>query len=118
MLAEILPTERIKIRKMKEVFKNMRPFLLILLIIPIFYIFSIFRINKLIKNQKFTIGEISSEWHTKTTNKTFGIDYSYVVKNKKYVGQTKENLKISEKYLVVFDSLNPNNATLISEYGL
>ncbi len=72
----------------------------------------------MIKNQKFTIGEISSEWHTKTTNKTFGIDYSYVVKNKKYVGQTKENLKISEKYLVVFDSLNPNNATLISEYGL
>lgn len=101
---------------MKQIFKNIKPFFLILLIPLFFGVLSYFRSEKMLKNKKFTIGEITSEWHSQSTFKSFGVDYTYIVDDEVFTKQISKDLKKGNKYLVVYDSLNPNNAMIIPEY--
>lgn len=103
---------------MKQIFRNMKPMFLILLIPLISWGLSYYRSEKRIQNRKFTVGEITSEWHPKSTFKNFGVDYTYSVNGEKFIKQISENLNLGSKYLVVYDSLNSKNAILISEYDM
>lgn len=65
---------------------------------------------QMLKHPKFTIGTITSEWHSKTTFKTFGIDYRFTVDGYNFLYQTRDNSVLKgERYLVIYDSLNPRN---------
>ena len=103
---------------MKQIFRNMKPLFLILLIPIFFWGLSYYWLENRIKNSKFTIGQISSEWHTKSTFKNFGVDYEYKINDKTYSKQISVDLRKGNKYLVVYDSLSPKNAVLIPEYDM
>lgn len=78
-------------------------------------------IKKMLKNQKYTVGIISSKYHYKTTWKPPGTDFIYRVNLKKYEGlvsRTSFNV-IGEKYLVIFDSTKiTKSSNLIPFYSL
>jgi len=63
----------------------------------------------LINNSKYTIGIITSNWHNKSTTKNFGVDYKYNIQNIQYENQISRDLKLNNKYLLVYDSSNISN---------
>lgn len=106
---------------MKSFFKSY--YHIILCVFPIvwmiyLYFFSNVEINHILKNSKYTVTVITSDWHTKSGFKSFGIDYEYHVDGKLYIKQTLKKLMKSQKYLLVFDSLNPQNARILEMYPL
>lgn len=102
---------------MEFVKKNFHIILIILVIILIIYGFisSNINYNRLLKYPKYTIAYIVSDWHHKG-NTGVGVDYVYYVNNKKYNYTINLNLKKNEKYLLVYDSLKPDNCRILDIY--
>ena len=69
------------------------------------------------ENAKFTIATIISEWHHKNNN-GFGVDYEYFVKEKRYQKTVNLNVEKEQKFLIVFDSLNPRRSHLLTDYEI
>lgn len=85
----------------------------------IFYLFSLRNQKTILKNQKYTLGIITSEFHHKTTGKPAGKDYEYKVRGRKYEKTASRiRTKIGSKYLIIYDSLHPNRACLLRDYEI
>ena len=98
---------------------NIFVFVLLISVLIYFFLKGEKREQKLLENYKFTVGEISSEWHSKTTFKSFGIDYFYNLNKQKYEGiAKKKDLVIGEKYLVIYDSVELKFGKLLPMYPL
>ena len=94
-----------------------RNFYKILLISVVTFIIACFVIanrdgNSINKNLKFTIATTVSEWHHKNNNGV-GVDYEYIVNNKTYKKTRNVDAKKGDRYLIVFDSINPKRSCLI-----
>lgn len=78
--------------------------------------------QNMLKNPRFTIGTVSSDWHSKSTFKTAGNDFEYYINGKRYEFATKSlprGIPIGEKYLVVFDSTDLDNPSwLLTKYPI
>ena len=94
-----------------------RNFYKILLISVVTFIIACFVIanrdgNSINKNSKFTIATTVSEWHHKN-NSGAGVDYEYIVNDKIYKKTRNVDAKKGDRYLIVFDSINPKRSCLI-----
>lgn len=74
-----------------------------------------FNNKEILKNPKYTVALIVSDWHHKDTN-GIGVDYEYFVNKKRYSSTINLDLKKNERYLLIFDSLQPKNNTLLEAY--
>lgn len=90
-------------------------------IVAIFIIcgFMISGINSksLLKNTKYTVATVTSDWHHKN-NTGVGVDYQYYVNQKSYEYTINLDLKKNEKYLIAYDSLQPSNCQILEIYPL
>lgn len=67
----------------------------------------------MLKQPKFTIAVISSKWHYKTTWKSPGVDFKLRINNEEFERTTRNNLKLGDKYLYIYDSLSYNYSGMI-----
>ncbi|SEN12703.1 hypothetical protein SAMN05421856_1253 [Chryseobacterium taichungense] len=86
-----------------------------IIIISIIMINGYFNNKKILKAPKYTIALIISDWHHKNTN-GIGVDYEYFVNKKRFLSTINLDLKKNDKYLLIFDSLQPKNNTLLETY--
>lgn len=95
-------------------------FVLGIIAVIIYSIFSQdYKTYNLKNNPKFTIGIISSDWHSKTTSKPPGKDYSFILKGKKFEHTTpvsKSVYQLGDRFLVMYDSLKPEKAAILIDY--
>jgi len=87
-------------------------------ILGLFFYIDNNNINNILGKSKYTIAIVSSERHTKSTNKSFGVDYQFYVDGISYSRQTSQNLSKGEKFLLIFDSLKPNNCRILVIYPI
>ncbi|AZA77369.1 hypothetical protein EG347_07535 [Chryseobacterium sp. G0186] len=71
----------------------------------------------MLKNPKYTIGKATTDWHQKNNNGV-GTDYKYQVNDKVYFKTTNCSYKKGDKFLVIFDSIKPKNATVLGIYSI
>lgn len=98
----------------------------LLIIGLLFFVFILWQkntsnINKILKNPKFTIGIINSDYHHKTTFKPPGHDYYFIVGNETYHGVASTNTEcngknIGFKFLVIYDAVSNNNFASLCFY--
>jgi len=95
-------------------------FLIIVIAQIIIFTYKKDRGKDILKSPKFTVGVISSEWHSKTTLKQPGFDFKYSINLKESQAVTNQIkiAKIGEKYLVAYDSIKPNAVSFLSIYPL
>ena len=74
-------------------------------------------INDMLKSPKYTIGEATSDWHYKNNNGV-GIDYEYHVNGITYSKTANVSYQKGDKFLIVFDSIKPNNSALLDIYSI
>jgi len=67
--------------------------------------------------QKYTSALVVSDWHHKNTN-GIGVDYEYFVNNIKYTNTINLDLKRGQRYLLVFDSIEPVNNVILDIYPI
>ncbi len=101
--------------------KYLPSFLIIILVLLIVFGYFQSKIDSknIVKYKKFTVARIDSDWHSKEGfTKNFGRDFSYQVKGKIFTKQT--NLEVSKEqyFLLLYDSINPRNCVLLTEYPL
>lgn len=73
--------------------------------------------KRLLRNTKYTITTVTSDWHHKN-NTGVGVDYVYYVNGKSYGYTINLDLKKNEKYLLAYDSLKPSNCQVLQMYPL
>lgn len=106
--------------KMKRFLDKYLHFVCIAIIAIVFsygYIRSYFDLKYLLTSPKYTVAVIVSDWHHKNNNGV-GVDYEYMVNNKKYSNTLNVNVKKDERYLLIFDSLKPKNNVLLDVYPI
>lgn len=103
----------------KKIEKNFHLILISILSIVIgyWYISSLNGLKNISKRQKYTIALVISDWHHKDNN-GIGVDYEYFVNNKKFSNTINLDLKKEQKYLLVFDSIIPENNVLLDIYPI
>ena len=69
------------------------------------------------QNLKYTIAEVVGDSHHQINN-DFGTHYEYYVNNKRYKNPININAKKENKYLIVFDSINPQKNSLLEFYEI
>lgn len=75
------------------------------------YYFNKYRTNSLQNHYRFSIAEVTSDFHYKNWNGT-GSDFIYYVKNKKYKGGVNSrNVIKGTKYLIAYDNSGKTNRT-------
>lgn len=99
--------------------KNLHILIMSLVVIVVAYGFVISGINsrRLLKNAKYTVATVTSDWHHKN-NTGVGVDYEYYVNEKSYGYTINLDLKKNEKYLIAYDSLKPSNCQILEIYPL
>jgi len=106
-------------RKLMKSTYYVRGFILICIIFIIYMFYVNNRnIDALLKNSKYTVAIVTSEKHAKSTFKSFGHDFEYKLNDEDYMRQTSENLVKGQKYLLVFDSLNPKYSMILAIYPI
>ncbi|PIE50383.1 MAG: hypothetical protein CSA38_02945 [Flavobacteriales bacterium] len=91
--------------------------------IGIFFIFYLFLYRvplderNLLKNTKYTLAIVTSDWHYKDDSGV-GVDYEYFINDKYYYKTSNIRVRKGEKYIIVYDSLNPNTHCLLNNYEL
>lgn len=88
------------------------PYLLLIVCIIFFYTLGTYGKHSLIKNAKFTVATVVSDFHYKNTFGGAGYDYIYFVNNVKYKGGSRGNFFKGQKYLVVYDTTNTSRHLL------
>ncbi|AZA99531.1 hypothetical protein EG359_07875 [Chryseobacterium joostei] len=87
----------------------------------VFIIFSLISanigINHMLKNPKYTIGEAITDWHQKNNNGV-GTDYKYHFNYKIYFKTTSNSYKKGDKFLIIFDSIKPENTEVLDIYSI
>lgn len=109
-----------KLLKINKMIKRNLPILIIVSgILFVGYLLMQASINtkNILNHPKFTIAQITSEWHHKN-DRGIGYDYEYLVNNDKYEGSINIRIKNGEKYLVIYDSIKPQNAVILEFYLL
>ncbi|MDQ0065131.1 hypothetical protein [Chryseobacterium lathyri] len=103
----------------KIINKNFHLILIFILaiIIGYWYLNSLSSLKNLAKRQKYTTALVISDWHHKDTNGV-GVDYEYFVNNRKYSNTINLDLRKGQKYLLVFDSIVPENSVLLDIYPI
>lgn len=100
--------------------------LILLLLLLLFISFLVLKTKKykseLLKSPKFTVAEITSNWHSKTTFNGPGYDFEYNIDGKKYqstVNQYNDNVfRLGRKFLFVYDTSNNNFGYILPIYPL
>lgn len=90
---------------------------ILIILIGYWYLSSLNGLKNLSKRQKFTIAKAISDWHHKNTN-GIGVDYEYFVSNRQYSNTINMDLKKGQKYLLVFDSIKPENNVILDIYPI
>jgi len=99
---------------------NKMPLIIISIVIAIiFYGYLDANNNKeqLLKNFKFTVARITSDWHYKNDN-GIGVDYEYFVNKNRYSSTVNVDVKKNETYLLVYDSIKPRNCLVLEMYPI
>lgn len=91
--------------------------LIIFVIIIVSYLYGMNSLKSTIKNSKFTVANITSNWHQKN-NTGVGTDFIYKVKDNNISKTCDCNLKKGTKYLVMYDSLKPSNYIMLEHHQL
>ncbi len=73
--------------------------------------------NGILKNPKYTIVEAISDWHHKNNNGV-GIDYKYDVNGITYSKTANFSYKKGDRFLIIFDSIKPNNSAILDIYSI
>ncbi|SEW40298.1 hypothetical protein SAMN05421841_2690 [Chryseobacterium wanjuense] len=90
---------------------------LVIIVIGYWYLSSSDGLKDISKRKKYTIALTVSDWHHKDTN-GIGVDYEYFVNSIKYSNTINLDLKKGQKYLLVFDSIIPENNVLLDIYPI
>lgn len=75
------------------------------------------KIKNIFKHSKYTCGTIISDWHQRN-NQGIGTDYEYSVNKVRHMGIYSRQIDKKDKYLVVYDSVNPNNSKLLFNHPI
>lgn len=81
------------------------------------YLNSLNSLEDISKRSKYTTALAISDWHHKNST-GIGVDYEYFVNNKKYSNTINLNLKKGQDYLLVFDSIIPENNVILDIYPI
>ncbi|SFN92323.1 hypothetical protein SAMN05421594_4729 [Chryseobacterium oleae] len=90
---------------------------ILVIVIGYWYLSSLNGLKNVSKRKKYTIALVTSDWHHKDTN-GIGVDYEYFVDSRKYSNTINLDLKKEQKYLLVFDSIVPENNVLLDIYPI
>ena len=90
---------------------------IIIVVIGYWYFSSVNGLKNVSNRQKYTTALVVSDWHHKNTS-GIGIDYEYFVNNIKYTNTINLDLKKGQKYLLVFDSIEPVNNVILDIYPI
>jgi len=105
---------------MKDILNKNLHFVIILILVVIigyWYFNSMNSLKDISKNPKYTTALIISDWHHKN-NTGIGVDYEYYVNTKKYSNTVNLDLKKGQRYLLVFDSIAPENNVILDIYPM
>ncbi|WP_426479425.1 hypothetical protein ACP3T3_08280 [Chryseobacterium sp. CBSDS_008] len=95
--------------------------IILLILTLIFIIFCLISanlgINDILKSPKYTIGEATSDWHHKNANGV-GIDYKYHVNSITYSKTANVSYQKGDKFLIIFDSIKPDNSAILDIYSI
>ncbi|RXM40441.1 hypothetical protein BOQ62_05575 [Chryseobacterium sp. CH21] len=90
---------------------------IVIVVIGYWYFSSVNGLRNVSNRQKYTTALVVSDWHHKNTN-GIGVDYEYFVNNIKYANTINLDLKKGQKYLLVFDSIEPLNNVILDIYPI
>lgn len=69
------------------------------------------------KNAKYTVAYVTSNWHPKNNNGA-GTDFVFNIKGEKFNGLYAYRLDKGKKYILLYDSLQPENYILLYDHQL
>lgn len=73
--------------------------------------------KKMLQRPKYTIGIATTDWHHKNNNGV-GTDYNYEIAKQTFSSTTNWSYKKGSKFLIIYDSIKPKNAVVLSLYNI
>ncbi|MBP0613407.1 hypothetical protein J8J42_10150 [Chryseobacterium sp. cx-311] len=89
--------------------------IVIIMAFAVTYLIGTMEVRSTLTHCKYTVGTMTSDWHHRNNN-GFGTDFSYEVEGIVFNRITHSDLRKGEKYLVMYDSLNPSGSLLLDKH--